>query len=148
MNRNAQRGESFLPMIGAIALLVLGGVGGCMWGYPKYRVYSMEMSGKATLAEAESSRQVAVREALAIKDSAKFKADAEVIRARGVAEANHVIANGLGGPEGYLRYLAIEALRQQQGGGNTTIYVPTEAGIPITEAGRFNRPVKSTEPKE
>lgn len=142
--KSYQRGESLLSMIVAVllcAFLLFGGIGGCMWGYPKYKVYSMEMHGKAVLAEAESSRQVAVREALALKDSAKFKAEAEVIRANGTASANKIIANGLGGPEGYLRYLAIEAMKEQaQSQNSTTIYVPTEAGIPITEASRFNKP--------
>lgn len=144
-----QRGESLLQMIGAIAVvtfLLLGGVGGCMWGYPKYKVYSMEMHGKAVLAEAENSRQVAVREALAMKDSAEHKAAAEITRATGVAEANRIIAEGLGGPEGYLRYLAIEAMREQASSNNaTTVYVATEAGIPITEASRFNKPAAAAE---
>ena len=122
--------------------ILFGGIGGCMWGYPKYKVYSYEMDGRAVLAQAESSRQVAVREALAVKDSAKYKAEAEVIRASGVAQANHIIANGLGGPEGYLRYLAIEAMKEQALSNNSTVvYVPTEANIPITEASRFNKPV-------
>ena len=58
----------------------------------------------------------------------------------GVAKANEIVANGLGGAEGYLRYLAIDAMRAQSQNGNTTIYVATEAGIPITEAMRFNKP--------
>lgn len=142
-----QRGygeTSLLTTIGIIAVLAFvafGGIGGCMYVYPKYNVYSSEMKGKAVLAEAESSRQVAVREALALKDSAQYKAEAEVIRAEGVSKANHIIANGLGGPEGYLRYLAIEAMKEQAHSQNaTTVYVPTEAGIPITEASRFNKP--------
>ena len=112
-----------------------------MWGMPKYRVYSMELRGQAVLAEAESSRQVAVREAQSLKDSAQFKAEAEIIRAEGVSKANKIIAEGLGGPEGYLRYLAINAMQEQAQNKNaTTVYIPTEAGIPITEAQRFNKP--------
>ena len=146
--KSNQRGESFLPLIVTILVcgfLLFGGVGGCMYVYPKYKVYSMEMSGKAVLAEAESSRQVAVKEALALRDSAKFKAEAEITRANGTAQANKIIANGLGGPEGYLRYLAIDAMKEQaQSESSTTIYVPTEAGIPITEATRFNKPAPAT----
>ncbi len=144
-----QKGESifqFIVLIGMAAFLLLGGIGGCMWGMPKYRVYNMEMRGKAVLAEAESSREVAVREALALKDSALHKADAERIRAQGVADANRIIADGLGGPEGYLRYLAIDAMREQAHSANaSTIYVATEAGIPITEASRFNKPLPAAE---
>lgn len=125
----------------AAFVIFIGAVSGIMYGLPQYRVYSMELHGKAVLAEAESSRQVAVREALALKDSATYKAEAEVIRAKGVAEANKIIADGLGGAEGYLRYLAINAMREMAENKNaTTVYVPTEAGIPITEAQRFNKP--------
>lgn len=139
-----ETGESILQLIGVIAIaafLLLGGVGGCMWGYPKYKVYAQEMDGKAVLAQATSSRRVAVEEAQALKDSATFKAEAEVIRAQGVADANQIVAKGLGGAEGYLRYLAIDAMKTQAASENSsTIYVATEAGIPITEASRFNKP--------
>ena len=141
---------SIITQVGVVLLglfLLFGGVGSCMWGYPKYKVYSSEMHGKAVLAEAESSRQVAVREALALKDSAEYKAQAEVIRANGVSQANSIIAGGLGGPEGYLRYLAIDAMKQQAASPNaTTIYVATEAGMPITEASRFNKPAGAPQP--
>lgn len=131
--------KHFIAVVALVIAAVIGLVLLSMWAYPQYKVYAAELHGKAVLAEAESSRQVAVREALALKDSAEYKAQAEVIRANGVAQANAIIADGLGGPEGYLRYLAIEALKEQAGK-STTIYVPTEAGIPITEASRFNKP--------
>lgn len=125
----------------ATAVVGMSLVVGAFWAFPQYRVYSMELKGKAVLAEAESSRQVAVREALAMKDSALYKAEAEVIRAEGVSKANKIIAEGLGGPEGYLRYLAINAMQEQAANKNATVvYVATEAGIPITEAQRFNKP--------
>src|SRR4051795_9240153 len=73
--------------------------------YPQYRVYSQRLAGQAALAEAQSSRQVAILEAHAKKESAIELAEAEVIRARGAAQANAILQNSLGGPEGYLRYL-------------------------------------------
>lgn len=106
-----------------------------MWGCPQYNVYSQRMSGAAELAKADSNRQIAVREAAARRDSAVMLAQAEVARARGVAEANHIVARGLGGPEGYLRYLYIQAIHENRS--NQIIYVPTEAGLPILEAGRL-----------
>ena len=136
-------GNGMKIVVGAVlAVLCLIALG--LWGVPRYSVYAADMRGRAALAEAENSRQVAVREALALKDSAEYKAEAEVLRAQGVADANRIIANGLGGPEGYLRYLAIQAMREQASGQNaTTVYVATEAGIPITEASRFNKPLPS-----
>lgn len=104
-----------------------------MWAYPKYTVYSQEMYGKAKLAEAESSRQIAVLESKAKLDSSKNLAMSEIERAKGVAEANKIIGNSLNQNESYLRYLYIQALENNQ---NNVIYVPTEAGLPILEAGK------------
>lgn len=101
------------------------------------------MNGKAQLAEAEWSKKIAVEEARARNDSATLeaeakikqetaKAEAEIIRAKGVAEANRIIADSLEGNESYLRYLWIDRLADN----DNVIYVPTEAGLPILEAGQ------------
>jgi hypothetical protein len=108
-----------------------------MIGYPQYRVYSQRLEGEAALAEAQSSRQVAILEARAKKESAISLAEAEVIRAGGAAKANQILQNSLGGPEGYLRYLQIQALEDTKA---SLIYVPTEAGLPVTEAQRLDQP--------
>lgn len=126
-------------LVGAItALLILvvgGGLGSCA-AYNSVRVWNAETAGRAQLAEAGSNRQIAVLEAQARRDSAAMDSDAEIIRARGLAEANRIVANSLGGPEGYLRYLYIQKLAQSQ---NQIIYVPTEAGLPVLEAGRLQQ---------
>ena len=116
---------------GAVIVLC---VGGGLWGLPTYNVYSQQMEGKAKLAEAQSSRQVATLEAKAKLESAKMLADAEVIRAEGAARANRILQDSLGGPEGYLRYLQIQALDSKDA---SLIYVPTEAGLPMTESTRL-----------
>ena len=113
---------------GAVALVII------VFGYPQYRVYSQRLAGQAALAEAQSSRQVAILEAHAKKESAIELAEAEVIRARGAAQANAILQNSLGGPEGYLRYLQIQALESTH---SELIYVPTEAGLPVTESRRL-----------
>ncbi len=113
-------------------LIILSGMYGC----PKYNVWQKELSGKAKLREAEWSRRIAVQEAKAKKESAKSLADAEVIRARGVAEANKIIGKSLKGNEGYLRYLWIQGLSEND---NDVIYVPTEANLPILEATRLQK---------
>ena len=110
---------------------------------PRYNVYAQEMAGRAKLAEAQSSRQVAILEAHAKMESAKELAQAEVIRAEGAAKANHILQNSLGGPEGYLRYLQIQAYSDTNA---KIIYVPTEGGLPITEAGRL--PPSDEEPTQ
>jgi regulator of protease activity HflC (stomatin/prohibitin superfamily) len=107
-----------------------------MFGYPKYRVWQQGLEGEAELKRAEQNRKIAVQEAEAKKEAAKSLADAEVIRAEGVAKANEIIGGSLKGNEEYLRYLWIDNLEKNQ---NAVIYVPTEAGLPILEAGRLNQ---------
>ena len=120
-----------------LTLLALFLIGLAMWGIPQYSVWQQELSGKAELARAEQNRQIAIREAMAAQESAEYLAKAEVARAKGVAEANKIIADGLGGPDGYLRYLYINALQKVDEAGGTVVYIPTEAGLPILEAKRL-----------
>lgn len=129
---------NILRLAGAIAILILvvvgGGLGSCA-AYNSVRVWNAETAGEAELAQATQNRKIKVLEAQAKMDAASLEAQAEVARARGLAEANRIVANSLGGPEGYLRYLYIQNLEQSQG---QIIYVPTEGGLPILEAGRLN----------
>jgi hypothetical protein len=111
----------------------------CMWGYPQWNVYSQRMGGEAMLAHARSSKEVAVAEAKAKMESAELLAEAEVSRAKGVARANEIIGESLKNNEAYLRYLWINGLESNN---PTVIYVPTEANLPILEAGRKTLPEK------
>lgn len=120
--------------ITSLVLLVIILLAGAMYGCPRYDVYTNEMHGTAELARATQNRQIRIQEAQAEKESAKLKAEAEVERAKGVAEANRIIGDSLKGNEAYLRYLWINGL--QEGATPQVIYVPTEAGLPILEAGR------------
>ena len=118
------RGDLVLGIF--VVLLLLGGL---LWGIPNYKVYSRELNGKAQLKEAEWNRQIAVQEAEALKESAKLKEEAEVIKAKGIAEANEIISQSL--TKEYIQYKFVEGLND----GNTeVIYVPTEANLPILEA--------------
>lgn len=104
-----------------------------LFGYQEFRVYSAMQLGKAELAQAEFNRQIKVREAQAHLDSSKLLAEAEIERAKGVKQANEIIAGSLKGHEEYLRYLWIQNVSV---GEHQVIYVPTEAGLPILEAGK------------
>jgi regulator of protease activity HflC (stomatin/prohibitin superfamily) len=112
-------------VIGALLILSM------LVTWPMYRVWQRELAGKAQLKEAEWSRQIAVEEAKAKKESATMLAEAEIERAKGVAEANKIIGESLAGNEAYLRYLWIQGL---QDGSSEVIYIPTEANLPILEA--------------
>ncbi len=125
--------KTIFLLIGSIFLLVAI----WMFAYPNYRVWQQGLEGEAELKRAEQNRKIAVQEAEAKKEAAKSLADAEIIRAQGVAKANEIIGGSLKGNEEYLRYLWIDNLEK---GNNSVIYVPTEAGLPILEANRTPRP--------
>ena len=117
------------------AALVVAGVGVfaalIFIGGPQYNVWQQSLAGKAELQKAEYTRQVAVLEAQAKKDSAQQLADAEIIRAQGVAKANQIIGDSLKDNREYLQYLYITGLEEGANKGNVTIYVPTEGGMPV-----------------
>ncbi|MFD2430282.1 membrane protease subunit [Sphingobium scionense] len=128
-------------MLGIVLLFALT-LSGVLWGCPTYNVYSKEQAGRAALAEAQSSRQIAVLEARAKLESAKMLADAEVVRAEGAARANRILQDSLGGPDGYLRYLQIQAIDNKDA---SLIYVPTEGDCRCWKAAdsRSVRPVRA-----
>jgi hypothetical protein len=118
------------PIIVAVVLFFLS-LFGVAW--PFWTVWEQEMVGKAELSRATFSRKVLVQEAEAKKEAATLLGEAEVARAHGLAEANKIVGNSLGGPENYLRYLWIQNIDKVSG---QVIYVPTEVGLPLTEAGK------------
>lgn len=116
--------------VAAAAVLAL-----TFWGVPQLNVYNRTLAGKAALMEAESTRQVKVLEAKAKMDAASLEANAEIERAKGVAEANRIIGDSLKDNPRYLQYLYIVGLQEGSEKGNRTIYVPTEGGLPVPTLG-------------
>jgi len=138
MNQKGGVTEGLLVALGIVVILLV--IAGGMWGCPKYNVYVKERAGYAALQEAEWNRKILIEEASAKELSATHYAKAEVIRAKGVAEANTIIGESLKGNEAYLRYLWVQGLHD---GSSEIIYVPTEANLPILEATRGLRGSKS-----
>jgi len=119
------------PALAAAGLVGVVIIAGLAFGLPQYNVWQQSLSGKAELQKAEYTRQVAVLEAQAKKDSAQQLADAEIIRATGVAKANQIIGDSLKDNREYLQYLYITGIEDGAKNGNVTIYVPTEGGMPV-----------------
>ena len=117
----------------SVVVAVILFIAALIYGYPQYKVWQQRLAGQAELARAEQNRKIAIQEAEAKKESARALAEAEVIRAEGVAKANSIIGESLRGNESYLRYLWIQTLTDNP---QNVIYVPTEAGLPILEAGK------------
>lgn len=103
---------------------------------PTYRVYKSRMEGEALLAHAQFSKEVAVAEAKAKMESAALLAQADTIRAHGVARSNIIIGQSL--TEAYLHWYRIDNIEKNP---QAVIYVPIEANIPIMEAGKREKTV-------
>jgi regulator of protease activity HflC (stomatin/prohibitin superfamily) len=127
--RNSKTGEIATLVLGGLTVVAIAAA--LFAGGPVYNVWTQGMNGKAELQKAEYTRKVAVLEAQAKMDSASKLADAEVERAKGVAEANRIIGDSLKDNPRYLQYLYITGLQEGSEKGNRTIYVPTEGGMPV-----------------
>lgn len=115
-----------------LIILGLGIVAFLFWFFPSYNVWAREQSGRAQLAEAEFSKQTKLEEAKANLEAEKLNAQAEVERAKGAAESIKIEGGQL--TEEYIRYLWV---RQQDNlNDKTVVYIPTEGGLPLLEAGK------------
>lgn len=125
-------GPTLALIVGALVVVAL-----MLIGLPTYNVYRKQMAGKAAYEQAVQDRRIRVLEAQAALDSARLTAQAEIERARGTNEANRIMSESLGGPDNYLRWAYIHMLQETADQGDRQIiYIPTEAGMPILEAGQ------------
>ena len=131
--------KSWVVLIVTALFLIVGGVGSCMYVAPKYNVWKQEMDGKAEFAKAEQNRKIKIEEAKANLEAEKLNAQAEIERAKGAAEAIR-IENGSITPA-YIQYLWVR--QQNANTNNKIIYIPTEAGLPVLEAGRVAKSEQS-----
>ena len=104
-----------------------------LWGCPKYNVYSSELSGKAQLVKAEQNRKILITQAQAEKEAAQARADAIKIVGKAAQEYPEYRQQ---------EFLGAFAEALKDGAIDQMIYVPTEANIPIMEAGKKSTPTK------
>ena len=99
-----RRGNAELVGGMAIVVIIIGLLSFGLWGWPKYKAYQRELNGRAQLKEAEWNRKILIEEAEAKEQAAERLAEAEIARARGVAEANKIIGASLKNNKEYLRF--------------------------------------------
>lgn len=98
------------------------------------RIVTAERKGQADLAQAHNDQQVQVAKAKGRLDAAQLNKEAEIIDAEAVAKSVEIIGTALHNNHGYLQWKWIHMMEERDSG--DTIYVPTEAGLPILEAGK------------
>ncbi|HLV46528.1 MAG TPA: hypothetical protein VKY32_05755 [Flavobacterium sp.] len=106
---------------------------GLMFGLPTYNVWQQEMAGKAEMAKAEQNRKILVEEAKARLEAEKLNAQAEIERAKGMAEAMQVENGTLN--ETYNQYLFIRTLEKlaEKGSLPQIIYIPSDGLLPVMD---------------
>lgn len=117
-----------IALICFIILMIL-----ILFGWPHYKVWKQGMDGQAALAEAEQSKMIQVQVAKAELESAKLRAQAIQLVGQAAKDYPEYRKQEFIGAFG-------EALRD--GRIQQIIYVPTEANIPIVEAGKNTSPVQ------
>jgi regulator of protease activity HflC (stomatin/prohibitin superfamily) len=120
-------------IIFGIVTLVIVLIAAMMFGLPRYNVWQQEMAGKAEMAKAEQNRRILVEEAKAKLEAEKLNAQAEIERARGMAEAMKVENGTLS--ETYNQYLFIRTLEKIADKGDLPqiIYVPSNGLLPVMD---------------
>jgi regulator of protease activity HflC (stomatin/prohibitin superfamily) len=119
----------FVPAVLFILIVIVG----LMYGLPKYNVWQQEMAGKAEMAKAEQNRRILVEEAKARLEAEKLNAEAEIERAKGMAEAMRVENGTLSAT--YNQYLFIRTLEKLADKGSLPqiIYVPSQGLTPVMD---------------
>ena len=126
-----------------IVTLVIVLIAAMMFGLPRYNVWQQEMAGKAEMAKAEQNRRILVEEAKAKLEAEKLNAQAEIERARGMAEAMKVENGTLS--ETYNQYLFIRTLEKIADKGDLPqiIYVPSNGLLPVMDINKSSTSISN-----
>ncbi len=127
-----------------IGCAVFALIGLMFWFFPVYSVWTAKkageadkanatLAGEAMLTKATFQEKIAVAEASARFKAAEENKKAEIVEAEAVAESIKIIGECLAQNESYLRWQWVKKLDDTT---NKVIYIPTEAGLPLLEAGK------------
>ena len=122
-------GEAFAAVLVVVLLWVL-------LGYPHWRVWAAHQAGLADLQKSKNETQIQVNQAQGRLDAAQLNKQAAVIEAEAVGLQIKEIGAELTTHDLYLRWQWIKMMEDGNSGAEV-IYVPTEANLPILEAGRL-----------
>ena len=133
------KNQTFIQVLVSVAVVVAI-VLGLMFGIPKYNVWQQEMEGKAEMARAEQNRMILVEEAKAKLEAEKLNAQAEIERAKGMAEAMEIENGKL--TSTYNQYLFIRTLEKISDKVSLPqiIYMPTEGMVPVMNMNQNQNP--------
>jgi hypothetical protein len=107
----------------------------CLAFFPWYGVWAAHKEGEAELAKANNEQKIQSAQANGRLQAAKANKEAAIIEAEAVAEQIKRIGQNLQKHDLYLKWQWIKMMEERPEA--STIYVPTEANLPILEAARL-----------
>lgn len=113
-------------LIGIIMSMILFVIA-CMFGFPMWNVWRAGLEGEAALKKAAQTRMIQVEQARGEKEAAHYRADAIAIVGKAATDFPAYRTQ---------EFIGAFADAMHNGRIHQIIYVPTEANIPITEAGK------------
>lgn len=117
-----------------IAIFGLAFIAFCFWFFPIYGIWSAHKQGLAELALAQNEQRVQVTVAQGRFEAAELNKKAAIVEAEAVAKQIETIGSNLKEHDLYLKWQWIKMMEERPE--SSTIYIPTEAGLPILEAGK------------
>ncbi|MDQ5955600.1 MAG: hypothetical protein QG621_603 [Patescibacteria group bacterium] len=118
-------------LIGAFVIVLIAWA---LFGMPIWRVWAQRKQGEADLQQAHKEQQIQVSKAQGRLDAATINKQAAIIEAEAVAAQIEKIGQTLTKHDLYLRWQWIKMMEERPD--SSVIYVPTEANLPIMEAGK------------
>jgi regulator of protease activity HflC (stomatin/prohibitin superfamily) len=104
-----------------------------LFGYPIWKVWASQKQGEADLQQAHKEQQIQVSKAQGRVDAAELNKQAAIIEAEAVSAQIESIGKQLTEHDLYLKWQWIKMMEERPE--SSVIYVPTEANLPILEAG-------------
>jgi hypothetical protein len=121
-------------------ILAIGSLTSCYDFNRKQERLDRENEGKGILMKAKYEKQAKIEEAKANYESAKLEAQTKQIRAESNSKANAIealakakaikfVSDAIQNNPDYIKYIMVDGMYNH----GKTIYIPTEAGLPIIE---------------
>ena len=128
--------------LGFMGWSIIGGILTFIWFvflYPIWKVWASQKEGEAALQNAEKEQQIQVSKAKGRLDAAELNKKAAIVEAEAVSAQIEKIGKQLNTHDLYLKWQWIKMMEERPEA--STIYIPTEANMPILEATRRSKPI-------
>ena len=121
--------STIIPSVVAVVVVIAWS----LFGYPIWKVWASQKQGEADLQQAHKEQQIQVSKAQGRVDAAELNKQAAIIEAEAVSAQIESIGKQLTEHDLYLKWQWIKMMEERPE--SSVIYVPTEANLPILEAG-------------